>query len=478
MSPAPSATSALLVLGLLVGVAPARAADSGSLRFPDARLEPSSWSALDDWAADDHAAAYATFLKSCPAILGEGSPAPASRRLAGAMKRVCRRALAAPRLDAEQARAFLEKNFEPLRIAKLEDPGGFLTGYYEPIVAGSRFPTAEFNIPIYRRPGDLVAAGGRKKKGIFSNTGAVYRKIGKKKRVPYYTRAEIEDGALDGRHLEICWLKDPIDAFFIHIQGSARVRLEDGSMLRINYDAHNGQRYLPVGRVLIERGEVPKEEMSMERIRQWMLAHPDEGRELRRMNNSFVFFRVTGLSATEEPVGAQGVSLTPGRSIAVDRKLHFYGTMFWIEAELPIASEVPETKFRRLMVAQDTGSAIVGPARADIYFGAGQQAGLIGGRIKHPGRFAMLVPREIDPFAAWRKVPLPLPRPEALAAQPGDAPIVDQKPAAERSGAAKPNAARVDEVGSQAATRKIVARRHRHAHTANRTSPFWRFAHR
>src|SRR5262249_9876859 len=180
------------------------------------------------------------------------------------------------------------------------------------------------------------------------------------------------------------------EAFSIHIQAWARIQVEDGSMLRVNYDAHNGQRYLPVGRVLIDRGEVPKEEMSMERIRQWMLAQPDGGRALRRMNNSFVFFRVTGLGANDEPIGAQGISLTPGRSIAVDRRLHLYGTLFWIEAELPIASEAPETKFRRLMVAQDTGSAIVGPARADIYWGAGEQAGLVGGRFKQPGRFSML----------------------------------------------------------------------------------------
>jgi membrane-bound lytic murein transglycosylase A len=410
----------ILALGLLAGLTPAWAAGPGSLKFPDAALEPSSWSQLDGWAADDQAAANKTFLKSCRALLPQKA-APAARRFSEAMKAVCRRALASPQLDDEQARAFFEKNFHPLRIAKVGEPEGFLTGYYEPIVAGSRFPTPEYTVPVYRRPGDIVTAGGKKKKGVFSNKGAVYRKVGKK-RVLYYTRAEIEDGALDGRHLEICWLKDPIDAFFIHIQGSARIQLEDGSMLRINYDAHNGHRYLPVGRVLIERGEVPKEEMSMERIRQWMLAQPDGGRELRRMNNSFVFFRVTGLAAHDEPIGAQGVHLTPGRSIAVDRHLHLYGTMFWIEADLPIASDVAETKFRRLMVAQDTGSAIVGPARADIYFGAGEEAGLIGGRIKQPGRFAMLLPREIDPFAKWRNVPLPPPRPETMVTQT-DAPI-------------------------------------------------------
>jgi len=426
MISAAKARSATIALCLWAGLSQAWAATPGSLKFPDASLEPTAWTQLDGWAADDHASAYATLLGSCRAILAQSKPAPAARRFTEAMKAVCRRAKAAVPASEEEARAFFEKNFEPLRIAKVGDPAGFLTGYYEPIVAGSRFPTPEYTVPMYRRPGDLSLAGGKKKKGAFSNKGKAYRKVGRKS-VPYYTRAEIEDGALDGRHLEICWLKDPIDAFFISIQGSARIRLEDGATLRINYDAHNGHRYLPVGRVLIERGEVTKEEMSMERIRQWMLAHPEEGRELRRMNNSFVFYRITGLSDHQEPVGAQGVSLTPGRSIAVDRHLHLYGTVFWIEAELPIASEVPETKFRRLMVAQDTGSAIVGPARADIYFGAGEEAGLIGGRIKQPGRFVMLVPRELDPFAKWRNVPLPPERPEvAIAAEPAPPPAATE----------------------------------------------------
>ena len=148
----------------------------------------------------------------------------------------------------------------------------------------------------------------------------------------------------------------------------------------------------------------------MDRIRQWMTANPDEGRELRRKNRSFVFFRETGLKDDDEPVGAQGIPLTSGRSIAVDKNIHVYGTPFWIEAELPIDSAKPETHFRRLMIAQDTGSAIVGAARADIYFGSGEELGSIAGRIKQPGRFVMLLPRELAPAAD--KVPLPRPRPK------------------------------------------------------------------
>ena len=153
--------------------------------------------------------------------------------------------------------------------------------------------------------------------------------------VPYYTRAEIEDGALDAP--AICWIKDPIDLLFIQIQGSARVRLEDGTTVRINYDGYNGQPYTPVGRVLIERGEVPREQMSMERIRAWMNVHPDEAKVLRDENRSYVFFRIVGLSGNEEARGAQGLPLTPGRSIAVDSALHAYGTPFFIQAALPLS---------------------------------------------------------------------------------------------------------------------------------------------
>src|SRR4051812_5778872 len=197
----------------------------------------------------------------------------------------------------------------------------------------------------------------------------------------------------------------------IQIQGSARVKLEDGTTLRINYDSHNGYSYTAVGRILIERNLVPREEMSMQRIRDWMTANPDQAPELRSMNRSFVFFRITGLSAEGEPLGAQGVPLTPGRSIAVDR-VHQYGTPFFIEADLPLEGRKAYSPFRRLMIAQDTGSAIVGPARADLYWGAGEEAGRIAGRIRHPGRFVMLLPRELDIAAAGREAPLPLPKPK------------------------------------------------------------------
>ena len=320
-----------------------------------------------------------------------------------------------------------------MRVGKIEDPNGFLTGYYEPIVEGSRTLTDDFKVPLYGRPRDLVHMGRKRKAESFPNTGRVVRRIARGKYVPYYDRAAIEDGALATRSLEICYLKDANDLLFVQIQGSARVRLTDGSLLRVNYDAHNGQPYTPVGRILIERNIIAREDMSMDRIRKWMAENPDGGKELRRQNKSYVFFRNTGLPENEEARGAQGVPLTSGRSIAVDRVLHVYGTPFFIAGDLPIATETSNTKFRRLMIAQDTGSAIVGPARADIYFGAGDEAGKIAGRIKNPAQFVMLMPNALDPVEAGRKMPLPAPRPAAAPKAP---------PASAAAGAGRSRAAR------------------------------------
>jgi membrane-bound lytic murein transglycosylase A len=380
------------------------------LKVPDSQLEPIAWSALDGWTADDHSLAFATFLASCRPLLRSIPAKRETRPMYFALKRVCRRALHAGHLAKDQARLFFERNFRPLRIAKLADRAGLLTGYYEPIVDGSRFPTRIFKVPVYRRPPDLVPPLNSTGLG-FPNKGQSLRRTSSGELVPYYNRGEILDGALDGQHLEICWIKDQADALMIQIQGSARVRLEDGTMLRINYDTHNGYPFVPVSRVLIERNIIPRQEMSLERIREWMRANPENAEEVRRQNRSFVFFRIVGLSDDREAVGAQGIPLTPGRSIAIDRSLHVYGTPFFLQARLPLTIENQSTRFDRLMIAQDTGSAIVGPARADIFWGAGEEAGRLAGGLHHPATFAMLVPREVDPVAAGARMPLPPEKP-------------------------------------------------------------------
>jgi membrane-bound lytic murein transglycosylase A len=378
---------------------------------------PLTWNDVRGWAADDHVQAYKAFRISCASIAVQRNPPDVSKALGASLREPCRIAKALEITDDAKARAFFETNFLPLQISRLGEDAGFVTGYYEPILDGSRIRTDVYNVPVYRRPSNLFVRGFKQDAVSLPNKGEVFRKIGRRKLVPYYDRGEIEDGAIAGRGLEICWLKDPTDLLFAQIQGSARVRLDDGSTLRINYEAHNGYPYMAVGRVLIDRGIIPKEQMSMQKIREWMDQNPDGAKEVRRQNRAYVFFRVVPLSDKDEAVGAQGVPLTPGRSIAVDKSLHVYGTPFFIEGELPIESEQSKTPFRRLMVAQDTGSAITGPARADIYYGAGAQAGRISGRFRNNMRFVMLVPKSLDPAARGRKMPLPDPRPSATIAK-------------------------------------------------------------
>jgi membrane-bound lytic murein transglycosylase A len=404
--------AAIFGLALAAQTAAARTEQHFPITIPNTQYEPVAWSDIEGWAEDDHAAAFAAFLKSCRPVVRSAVASEAAQSLMDGRREVCRRAFRVGSADPATARAFFEQNFRPVRISKLGENEGFLTGYYEPIVEGSRFPSDVYTVPVYRRPADLVAAGrGKLAPGAFPNKGKVGRLVGRGKLAPYHDRGEIEDGVLAGKGLEICWLKDPTDLLFIQIQGSARVRLDDGRMLRIGYDGHNGWPYVPVGRILIERGLVPRNEMSMDRIREWITANPQGASELRRKNQSYVFFHELKLSAQDEAVGGQGVSLSPGRSIAIDRSIHLYGTAFFISATLPIESVRANTHYSRLMVGQDTGSAIVGPARADIYFGAGAEAGRVAGRIRHPGRFVMLIPRELDPVEAGAQMPLPLPKP-------------------------------------------------------------------
>jgi membrane-bound lytic murein transglycosylase A len=412
------------------------------LEIINSQYAPLAWTEIAGWNEDDHLAAYRAFRVSCRPIVAQHDPPVDSKALGTSLRDPCGIAKSLELSDAAKAKAFFETHFQPLRISKLGDSDGFVTGYYEPIIEGSREQNEVYNVPVYRRPSNLFVRGVRPDGAALPNKGDVFRKIGRRKLVPYYDRAEIEDGAIEGRGLEICWLKDQTDLLFTQIQGSARVQLDDGSTVRINYDAHNGYPYTPVGRILIERGIIPREQMSMQKIREWMEQNPNEADELRRQNRSYVFFREVQLSDKDEAVGAQGVPLTPGRSIAVDKSLHVYGTPFFIEGELPIETERSKTPFHRLMIAQDTGSAITGPARADLYFGAGPEAGKVSGRLKHSMHFAMLVPKSLDPVERGRKMPVPDPRPSERIAKlfpqidPAIAPSKDQKDAAKPSPAA------------------------------------------
>jgi len=387
-----------------------------------------AWSDIAGWSEDDHLAAYKAFRVSCKPIAAQTQPPAEVKALGASLRDPCRIAKGLELSDGAGAKAFFEEHFTPLRISRLGEGEGFVTGYYEPVIDGSLTQNEVYTVPVYRRPSNLFVRGTTHNSAGLPNKGQVFRKIGRRKLVPYYDRAEIEDGAIDGRGLEICFLKSQTDLLFSQIQGSARVNLDDGSTVRINYDAHNGYPYTPVGRILIERNIIPRDQMSMQKIREWMEANPDGANELRRQNKSYVFFREVQLSDKDEAVGAQGVPLTPGRSIAVDKSLHVYGTPFFIEGELPIDSEQSRTPFHRLMIAQDTGSAIVGPARADLYFGAGVDAGKVAGRLKHNMRFVVLVPKSLDPSARGRTMPVPDARPSEKIAKlfPQSDPLKDQ----------------------------------------------------
>src|SRR3954452_14034809 len=378
---------------------------------------PVAWSGIAGWSEDDHLAAYNAFRVSCRPISAQRTPPADPKALGASLRDPCQIARGLELSDGLKAKAFFEEHFLPLRISRLGEGEGFVTGYYEPIVDGSRTENEVYKVPVYRRPSNLFVRGTTQGSVGLPNKGQVFRKIGRRKLVPYYDRAEIEDGVIAGRGLEICWLKNQTDLLFTQIQGSARVRLDDGSTVRINYDAHNGYPYTPVGRILIDRNIIAKEQMSMQKIREWMEENPNGADELRRQNKSYIFFREVQLSDKDEAVGAQGVPLTPGRSIAVDKSLHVYGTPFFIEGELPIESEQSKTPFRRLMIAQDTGSAIVGPARADLYFGAGAEAGRVSGRLRHSMRFVILIPKSLDPVARGHAMPLPPARPSAKIAK-------------------------------------------------------------
>jgi membrane-bound lytic murein transglycosylase A len=246
-------------------------------------------------------------------------------------------------------------------------------------------------VPLYRKPDDLVMVDLGEFRENLKGERIAGRVIDGRLR-PYEDRTRIEGGALKGRDLEMVWVDDPVDAFFLHIQGSGRITLEDGSVMRVGYAGQNGHPYIAVGRELIARGVLTKENVSMQSIREWLHANPGEASGLMNKNPSFVFFRPLD---GEGPLGAQGVALTPGRSLAVDRSFVPYGLPVWLDAQDPLDGAA---RVRRLMVAQDTGGAIRGPVRGDVFWGHGADAELRAGRMKSPGRYYLLIPRTVIPM--------------------------------------------------------------------------------
>jgi membrane-bound lytic murein transglycosylase A len=373
-----------------------------AVEIPRAQVEPLKFTDLIGWRDDDLATAFATFQKSCGAILEGGLLKRKLHPLFGGLYTACgaaRDLAAAGPVDRDAARTFFEANFKPVRIKPHKQFDGFFTGYYETQIDGSRVATADYKYPFYRVPSKFAG----KKSTVFANLD----------------RREIEDGALKGKGLEICYVKNPVDAFFAQIQGSTRIKLDDGKLLRLNYIASNGKPYTPVGRWLIDQGIVAREDMSMDKIREYMESNPADGEALRLRNRSYVFFTETSLGTNDECIGSSGVPLTAGRSLAVDPSIHTYGTPIWVEGEFPLKGIAPVDPFHHLMFAQDTGSAIKGPARADIYFGHGDDVEHVAGRMKQFGHFVMLVPKDVSVSGSAGPPFIPLPRRRPPELDPG-----------------------------------------------------------
>ena len=366
-----------------------------------AKLEPVPFAELSGWEDDDHAAA----LEALRASAGPVHPDATIRNALPVPNALRDCLLRANALDASvahtDAKRFFETEFSAYRIypasSELQVIGeGFLTSYFEPECKASRTRSASFSAPLLARPADLMtfAQGEPAPAPLDPFLTAARSTNAGWTRFP--VRAAIEDGALDGQDLELCWL-DPVDLFFIHVQGSTRVRFADGSTARFAYAGRNGAPYTSIGKVIVQEGHMALEGMTLEKLMDWLKANPLDAKRIMRLNDSYIFFRrVTGLSDSDGPIGGAGIPLTPHRSLAVDRSLWPYGLPFFLEGRLPVTLEQSEP-LNRLMIAQDTGSAILGAARGDYFMGSGAEAGRRAGLVRHKTRFTVLLPRSLEP---------------------------------------------------------------------------------
>jgi membrane-bound lytic murein transglycosylase A len=359
------------------------------------RLKEVSFSTLDGWATGDPRAALAAFARSC----ATRATRPDAEALGGAgyggkvadWRAACAQSAQS---DAAAAREFFESRFVPYRVASGREEEGLFTGYYEPLLHGSRKLHDRYRTPLYGMPTDLVVAD----LGLFRDSLKDQHLVGRVEKgrfIPYLTRAEIARRGVPAKPL--VYVDDPIDAFFLQVQGSGRVELDDGSIMRAVYAGQNGQPYTAIGKVLIEKGSLTRDSASMQSIRDWLAAHPDEMQSALDADASYVFF-------AEKPVGdaalgaegAEGVPLTPLASLAVDRNIHALGVPVWVEATAPDPDATkPDVPFHRLFVMQDTGGAITGAVRGDVYWGYGPEPAAIAGRMKNSGHMTILLPKVI-----------------------------------------------------------------------------------
>jgi membrane-bound lytic murein transglycosylase A len=332
---------------------------------------------LPGWRDDNAAEAWPAFLASCSVLAREAH-----------WSNVCAEATRMSVNDADTARRFFEQHFRPYRVGTAESGDeGLITGYYEPLLFGSRKPTERYRYPIYAIPDDLVVVD---LAGVYPELKnmRLRGRVNGRRLIPYFERAQIDGPDAPLRGKEIAWVDDPYDLFFLHIQGSGRISLESGETLRVGYAEQNGHPYKAIGRVLIDRGELTREDVSLQSIRAWLRAHPDRSAELLNTNASYVFFRELPTTA-DGPPGSLGVPLTPQRSIAVDRRYVPLGAPVYISSSSSDSSRA----LNRLTLAQDTGGAIRGPVRADFFWGAGETAEREAGSMKDRLRMWILLPQ-------------------------------------------------------------------------------------
>jgi membrane-bound lytic murein transglycosylase A len=354
------------------------------------RVIPANFSALPGWGGDDVAQAAPAFAKSCARMAKKPADAAVSRiKKAGTYgdwQAICSRFSAIDQTDRTALQTFFESHFQPYQVLAGSEEEGLFTGYYEAALRGSLARSGPFQTPLHIRPDDLVMVNLGEFREELKGQRIAGRVIeGNLK--PYEPRADIVAGRWPHNDKVLVWVDDPVDAFFVQVQGSGVVEMDDGRVLRIGYAGQNGHPYYAIGRELVTRGQMTKEQVSLQTIRAWLEENPDQALEIMNTNKSYVFFKTL---EGEGPLGGEGVALTPERSLAIDSSLLPYGVPVWVDIAAPLAGEPP---LKRLMVAQDTGGAIRGPVRGDVFWGFGPRAEYLAGHMKSQGRYWVLFPR-------------------------------------------------------------------------------------
>ncbi|HPQ50711.1 MAG: murein transglycosylase A [Alphaproteobacteria bacterium] len=385
----------LFLMPVLLGLSGCASVPSQSEKatMPELDLKLVSFNQIDGWHDDLQQKALMPLYLSCEKILKGDSKKTFGIKPEmgnyGDWQDMCRHIPNWELSTVEEARAFFEAWFVPYLLSDKEKTEGLFTGYYEPTLYGSLTRTDRFSIPLRSRPQDLVMVNLGDFREELKGQRIAGRVLGGQLK-PYEDRAAIEDGKLpDQVDTALVWVDSAIDAFFLQIQGSGVVVLPDDTVMRVGYDGQNGHIYTAIGKELIARGALTKDNVSMQTIKAWLIAHPKEGRDVMRLNQSYVFFRAL---KTDGSVGAQGVVLSPERSLAIDPVFLPYGAPIFLDIGHPDGSD---SSIRSLVVAQDTGGAIKGPVRGDLFWGYGDHAGAMAGVMKSKGQAWILLPKKV-----------------------------------------------------------------------------------